>query len=155
TEPMQTGENTEGLRKIIDLTRKASIGMLFLHCYYYCYHSFNKWGISHEISERLILTVGDTGLFNEFYISKVFALMLLLISLIGAKGKKDDKLRIAQILWPLISGFLIYAGSFFVFYLSFHEDTVSIIYLSATSFGFILILRGGALLSRLLKNRFD
>lgn len=152
---MQTGENTEGLRKIIDLTRKASIGMLCLHCYYYCYHSFDQWGLTHPISERLLVNIRDTGLFNEFYISKVFALGLLLISLIGAKGKKDDKLRMAQICWPLISGFVIYAGSFFVFYLTFNEDTLSIIYITATGLGFILVLRGGALLSRLLKNRFD
>ncbi|WP_425637885.1 conjugal transfer protein MobC [Algoriphagus yeomjeoni] len=152
---MQTGENTEGLRKIIDLTRKASIGMLCLHCYYYCYHSFNQWGLTHPISERLLVNIRDTGLFNEFYISKVFALGLLFISLIGAKGKKDDKLRMAQICWPLISGLLIYAGSFYVFYLSFNEDTLSITYITVTSLGFILILRGGALLSRLLKNRFD
>ncbi|WP_057937876.1 conjugal transfer protein MobC [Algoriphagus resistens] len=152
---MQTGENSEGLRKIIDLTRKASIGMLCLHCYYYCYHSFNQWGFTHPISERLLVNIQHTGLFNEFYVSKVFALGLLLISLIGAKGKKDDKLRMAQILWPLISGFLIYSGSFFVFHLPFNEDRVSIIYITVTSLGFILILRGGALLSRLLKNRFD
>ena len=152
---MQTGENTEGLRKIIDLTRKASIGMLCLHCYYYCYHSFNQWGITHPISERLMINIQDTGLFNEFYISKVFALVLLLISLIGAKGKKNEKLRVAQIGWPLICGLVIFVGSFFVLYLPFNEDEVSIIYITVTSLGFILILRGGALLSRLLKNRFD
>ncbi|SFU20108.1 Type IV secretory system Conjugative DNA transfer [Algoriphagus locisalis] len=152
---MQTGENTEGLRKIIDLTRKASIGMLGLHCYYYCYHSFDQWGLTHPISERLLVNIQDTGLFNEFYLSKVFALGLLLISLIGAKGKKDDKLRMVQIGLPLINGLVLYAGSFFVFYLPVKGDTLNIIYITVTSLGFILILRGGGLLSRLLKNRFD
>lgn len=152
---MQTGENTEGLRKIIDLTRKVSITMLCLHCYYYCYHSFTEWGLTHTISEKLLVNIQHTGLFNEFYISKLFALGLLIISLIGAKGKKDDKLRMTQILWPLISGFLLYGISHFAFHLHFHEDTTSVIYMIVTSIGFILILRGGALLSRMLKNRFD
>jgi hypothetical protein len=152
---MQTGENTEGLRKIIDLTRKTSIGLLCLHFYYYCYHSFTDWGLTHAISERLLVNIRDTGLFNEFYISKVFALGLLLISLIGAKGKKDDKLRLAQVLWPLTSGFLIFGASHFVFHLHFHQNTVSVIYMVVTSLGFGLVLMGGALLSRLLKNRFD
>ncbi|MBN3583375.1 YWFCY domain-containing protein [Algoriphagus aestuarii] len=152
---MQTGENTEGLRKILDLTRKASIGMLCLHFYYYCYQSFIDWGLTHAISERLLVTIQGTGLFNEFYISKVFALVLLMISLIGAKGKKDDKLKMAQIIWPGIIGLVCYLVSFFVFPLPFNEDLVSILYISITSLGFILILRGGALLSRLLKNRFD
>ena len=119
---MQTGENAEGLRKIIDLTRKVSIGMLCLHCYYYCYHSFDHWGLTHPVSEKLLVNIQDTGLFNEFYISKLFALGLLIISLIGAKGKKDDKLRTAQLLWPLISGFLLYGISQFAFQLHFHEE---------------------------------
>jgi len=105
--------------------------------------------------EKLLVNIRNTGLFNEFYISKLFVLGLLLVSLIGAKGKKDDKLRLTQVLWPLTSGFLIYGASHFVFHLHFHEDTVSILYMVVTSLGFGLVLMGGALLSRLLKNRFD
>lgn len=151
---MQTGENTEGLRKIIDLTRKASVGMLCLHCYYFCYHSFTEWGLTHAFSERLLVNIQDTGLFSEFHISKVVALGLLLISLIGAKGKKDDKLKISQILLPLLSGLLIYVLSHLVFFFPLNEEQLDIIYMVFTGFGFVLVLMGGGLLSRLLKNRF-
>ncbi len=152
---MQTGENIEGLRKIIDLTRKLSIGLLCLHFYYYCYHPFGSWGLTHAITEKLLVNLRNTGLFNEFYVSKVFALGLLLISLIGAKGKKDDKLRLSQVLWPLCVGFLVYGLSHFTFRLLLSEDRASIVYIFLTSLGYSLILRGGSLLSRLLKNRLN
>ena len=39
---MQTGENEQGLRKILDLTRMISITLLILHFYYYCYPQDNN-----------------------------------------------------------------------------------------------------------------
>lgn len=41
---MQTGENEQGLRKILDMTRLMGIGVLGLHFYYYCYGGFEAWG---------------------------------------------------------------------------------------------------------------
>lgn len=37
---MSTGENEQGLRKILDMTRLMSIVMLGQHFYYYCYKAF-------------------------------------------------------------------------------------------------------------------
>jgi hypothetical protein len=39
---MQTGENVEGLRKILDMTRLIAITILVLHFYYYCYAAFRR-----------------------------------------------------------------------------------------------------------------
>lgn len=150
---MQTGENIEGIRKIIDLTRKISIGILCLHTYYYCYPSFKEWELTHAISDRLLLSLGKTGLFVHFYISKVFALGLLLISLIGGKGKKDDKLTLSKVLWPLFTGLLVYGASHLVFYFSLEQEKVSMLYMVFTGVGYTLILMGGSLLNRLLRNR--
>ena len=40
---MHTGENEQGLRKILDLTRLISIAILLIHFYYYCYTAFKQW----------------------------------------------------------------------------------------------------------------
>jgi len=40
---INTGENEQGLRKIIDMTRMISIIVLLLHFYYYCYNAFAEW----------------------------------------------------------------------------------------------------------------
>lgn len=152
---MQTGENTEGLRKIIDLTRRLSIGLLCLHFYYYCYQTFEFWGLTHPISESLLINISKTGLFSEFYVSKIFALGLLLISLIGIKGKKNDKLKLVQALCPLMLGFLIFGLSHLIFFLLLTEEMISILYMVVTGIGYALILSGGSLLSRLLRDRLN
>ena len=43
---MQTGENEQGLRKILDMTRLISIVILVLHFYYYCYAAFEHWHLT-------------------------------------------------------------------------------------------------------------
>ena len=76
---MNTGENEQGLRKILDLTRMISIAMLLLHFYYYCYGAFVKWELYSGITDRLLQNIYNTGLFSHFGKSKLIALILSLI----------------------------------------------------------------------------
>src|SRR5215207_9051274 len=92
-----TGENEQGLRKIIDLTRFASIFILLLHYYYFCYRAFEHWGLQWEITDRLLKNISDTGLFGSPSMSKLLAIGLLVVSLLGAQGKKDEKIGVKTI----------------------------------------------------------
>ncbi len=49
-----TGENEMGLRKILDMTRFASIFILLLHFYFYCYRGFAFWQLTSRITDRII-----------------------------------------------------------------------------------------------------
>lgn len=89
---MQTGENEQGLRKILDLTRTISIAILLIHFYYYCYEAFKLWEIRSGITDRLLQNIYSTGIFTNFHKSKLIALIVLIISLFGAKGRKHEKL---------------------------------------------------------------
>ena len=86
---MQAGENEQGLRKIIEQTRLIAIAVLLLHFYYYCYRSFDEWELTSEISDRLLKNIQATDLFSSLQKSKLIALGFLIISLLGAKGKKE------------------------------------------------------------------
>jgi hypothetical protein len=90
---MQTGENEHALRKILDMTRLISIVILALHFYYYCYGAFRLWRLTAVISDRIMGNIQRSGLFNSFHNSKFIALGFLVISLLGAKGRKDEKLN--------------------------------------------------------------
>src|SRR6478672_3825355 len=90
---MNTGENEQGLRKIIDMTRMISITILLLHFYYYCYSAFEMWQLTSTLTSRLIQNVYATGLFSSFTKSKIIAFVFLLISLFGARGRKNEKLK--------------------------------------------------------------
>lgn len=150
---MNTGENGEALRKIIDLMRKAAILMLFLHFYVYCYEAFDQWGLTHPVVKKVLTNLGSTGLFEDFFITKLSALGLLIVSLFGAKGKKDEKLKAATALRHVITGLIVYGTSHLLLQLQAEAGVLAGIYMTVASAGFLLVLHGGVLLSRLIKNR--
>jgi len=131
----QTGENEQGLRKIIDMTRIISITILLLHFYFYCYKAFEEWQFTSSITDRILFNF-KTGLFKNFYFSKVMALGLLFISLVGARGKIDEKLNARSILFWLSVGIIIYfLGSLF-FKMDAAIETIAIAYMLSTATGF-------------------
>ncbi|MFV8343590.1 conjugal transfer protein MobC [Flavobacterium sp. XS2P39] len=152
---IQTGENEQALRKILDMTRLISIVILVIHFYYYCYAAFRQWHLVSEFSDTILGNIQNTGLFNNFHKSKLFALGFLTISLIGTKGRKDENLNSKTAFTYIITGAFIY----FISYLSLHLKTEmmheAITYITITSVGFLLILSGGTLLSRIIKNRLN
>lgn len=146
-----TGENEQGLRKIIDLTRFASIFILLLHFYYFCYRAFEHWEITSTITDRLMKNISQTGLFNGVITSKLIAVGLLIISLLGAQGKKDDKINKRSIAAYLLIGLLLFFGSSWFFKLNEAVEIVAVVYIVVAGIGFLLMLAGGNLLSRLIK----
>lgn len=147
----QTGENEQGLRKIVDLTRFASIFILLLHFYYYCYTAFKQWEFRSTITDRLMANIMHTGLFSSLYISKFIAIGLLVISLLGAQGKKDEKISWKAVAAYLLIGFMLFFSSGMLFSLNYSLQNIAIVYMVVTSIGFLLILAGGNLLSRLIR----
>ena len=150
---MQTGENAEGLRKITDLTRKCAILLLCLNYYVYCYRAFGGWHLTHPAVREVLINLGRTGLFAHFYVSKLGALICLAVSLLGTKGRKDEKLIPRRIWVFVIIGLLFYWGSRWILLINAPVSLLAILYMGATSVGFLCLLHGGALLSRLLHNR--
>ncbi|HLP37595.1 conjugal transfer protein MobC [Lacibacter sp.] len=146
-----TGENEQGLRKIIDLTRFAGIFILLLHFYYFCYQAFAQWDITSTISDRLLKNISRTGLFDDLFKSKMIALSLLLISLLGAQGKKEEKINRRSIAAYLLIGLLLFFGSNWLLKLNETIEAVAVVYMLVTGIGFLLVLAGGNLLSRLIK----
>lgn len=146
-----TGENEQGLRKIIDLTRFASIFILLLHFYYFCYQAFAQWEITSTITDRLLKNISGTGLFDGLFRSKFIAQALLVISLLGAQGKKEEKINKRSIAAYLLIGVLLFFGSSWLLKLNDEIQIVAIVYMLVTGIGFLLILAGGNLLSRLIK----
>jgi hypothetical protein len=144
-----------GLRKILDFTRLAAIIILLLHFYYYCYGAFEQWKLTHSIGDNFLKNIGNTGLFSSIHKSKLLALGLLIISLIGAQGKKEEKISKQTIVFYLITGLTFYFSSVFLLKLNLDTQTIAIIYMCATGLGFLFVLSGGTILSRFIKLQFQ
>lgn len=152
---MNTGEDIQSLRKIIDLTRLISIVILVIHFYLCCYQVFVHWGLSAELTDKLFGNIARTGLFADTLRPKLASLLLLLISLLGVKGKKDEKIRINSIVAYLITGVLLYFISALCFYMPVSAVLITLAYIGVTTTGYLLILTGGTLLSRMIKDKLQ
>ncbi|SJZ67649.1 AAA-like domain-containing protein [Chitinophaga eiseniae] len=152
---MRTGENEQGLRKILDLTRLISIAVLVMHFYYYCYGAFHAWHWTAEITDRLLENISKTGLFSYFHKSKLISLGFLGITLLGAQGRKDEKIKYGTALAYMTCGLLLYFITYLIFLLPADALTRGTLYIGITAAGYILILTGGTLLSRVLKLKIN
>ncbi len=147
---MQTGEDLQGLRKVIDFTRLISVFILSIHIYYRCYQAFAAWGWTAIVVDHILSNIAETGLLNSLIKPKLFALLFLAVSLVGAKGKKDENITAKQAGIYMLAGMIIYLGSQWLLYLQWQIQTVTILYIAMTVTGYLLVMAGGTLLSRLI-----
>ena len=152
---MQTGENDQALRKILDMTRLISILLLGIHFYYYGYTVFKEWELTSNFGDRILTSIYNTGLFISFHKSKLFALGFLMISLLGAKGRKNEKLKFKTALVYIGSGSVIYFGSYLFLLLLVPDNNKTVLYIIGSSIGYLLILLGGTLLSRIIQKKLN
>lgn len=150
-----TGENEQGLRKILDVTRLGSLLILGIHFYYYCYGAFVQWELTSDITDKLLKNIQDTGLFAHRFTSKGLALGLLGISLLGARGKKEEGIKPGPLLTGLTGGGLLYFLSEGLLHLPFLPTIVALMYMSAAGAGYLMILGWGTRLSRLIRLRLS
>lgn len=150
-----TGENEMGLRKIVDMTRMISIVLLLLHCYFVCYGAFKIRHWTHPMGDRILHNLVHTGLFATFNKPKLIALGFLGLSLLGVTGKKEEKFNYRLALAYLLTGLLLYFISELVLHLPQPPIVIAEVYICMTAAGYILLLTGGALLTRILKIKLN
>jgi hypothetical protein len=146
-----TGENEAGLRKILDFTRLGAILVLLLHCYFYCYGAFDRWGLTAPWSDQFLQNIARTGLYSTVWKSKWIALGLLGISLLGARGKKSENTNPRSILAYLVLGLGLYFSSTLILSFKGQLEHLATGYMTLTGTGFLLMLAGGNLLSRYIR----
>lgn len=146
-----TGENENDLRKVLDLTRILSVGVLTLHIYYVCYSAFHQWGLTGSLTNSIIQRLEHTGLFTNFQSPKIIALILLAVGLMGVQGKKDATKTVSQVLVLFISGLLLYFGGNLAFYLSLSHHFTATLYIITTVAGYLLLMQAGTIATRYMK----
>ncbi|HRN47505.1 MAG TPA: conjugal transfer protein MobC [Niabella sp.] len=153
---LRTGENEQGLKKIIDMTRMIAIAVLVIHCYYNCYEAFKAWGWTANISDQLLINISKTGLLSSFTKPKLIAVGLLLLSLLGVRGRKDEKSNYRTGIAYLATGLLIYFLSALILLATqLSVEIIAATYITLTALGFILVITGGSVLARMIKSSLN
>ncbi len=148
---MATGENEQELRKIADLTRMLSVAVLCFHIYLTFHACFVKWGFSSGITDRISGAAAKLVVFQGPWEAKGTALILLIVSLFGVKGKKDRDISRNYLLRQSVTGLVLYFGSELLFASEVPAAMLVPAYSLLSFLGFILILASGTRFSRLLK----
>jgi hypothetical protein len=147
----QTGENEQALRKITDFTRMASLILLGIHFYYYCHRALGEVGYTNSLIDNFFVRLSQTGLFASIYHSKMAVLILLIISLFGVKGKKEEKISLLSAMIIAVFGLTVFLLSHFILDLSQAVQSMALAYVLVTCLSYVLILTGGTLLTRILR----
>lgn len=148
---MQTGENEQALRKIIDFTRLLSIALLIIHFYLRCYPAFRELKLTHKIVDHILGPLSGMAIFRTVLLAKLSALLLLIVSLIGSKGKRDEKIRPRTIVTYCLNGLLLYFISGLFLALPLSNQVIAPAYIAVTALGYLLFMTGGGMLFRMLK----
>lgn len=151
----QTGENEHAMRKILDMTRFISITILALHFYHTCYALFNALEWESSFTNQVFQNIFQTGLLETFHRPKWISVLFLFISMMGKKGCKDEKLNFQTALLYLTLGIVIYFSTYFIWMIKSDYQFIAWVYITLTSLGFLLILSGGTILSRIIKQKID
>ncbi|WP_342084387.1 conjugal transfer protein MobC [Dyadobacter sp. OTU695] len=150
-----TAENQQALQRIMDMSRMISLAMLALHYYYYCYGAFESWQLTTPWTDKVLEQIIKTSLFSHFYKTKLAALLFLFISLLGAKGKKDEKLSMrSPVLWAF-TGLVCFHFSFLPLSLGSGDPFAAAVYMFCCSGGYLTILWGGVRLSRVIRQKIS
>jgi hypothetical protein len=149
-----TGENEQALRRIIDFIRLLSISILSLHFYFTFYGVFKQWELTSTITDRVLQGVYRTGAFVGMFRPKLLTLTLLIISLVGAKGKKDETITVRISMLYILFGLLLYWITNLFGFIQLRDDVVVPAYIIVTSVGYLLMLAGGTWISRIIKVNF-
>ncbi|MDQ0107450.1 Zn-dependent protease with chaperone function [Chitinophaga terrae (ex Kim and Jung 2007)] len=152
---MSTGENEQALRKILDFTRMGSLIILAIHFYITCYGVFLHWGWTYTVIDRIINNVAKIHLFHHDWLAKTGVLILLAISLIGAKGRKSEQIRLKPLITYIVLGLILFYGAIIMLWLSTSIVTRALLFMGVTGVGYLLMLSGGTQLSRLIKGKLQ
>jgi hypothetical protein len=145
-------DDERGMGKIMDLMRLFAVVLTLLHLYYYCYGFFTEHHLTAAWFGAILGKFSTkTALFHAPYVTKGAAALLLALACLGTRGKPSETQTWPPIIAYLVLGAAVFFGNGFVLELAYSTDVVTALYCASTAVGFMLLLRGGNLVSRMLK----
>ena len=150
---MAQEDDLRALGKVMDFMRGISVIFLLINCYWFCYEAFHVWGFTLGIIDKILMNFQrTTGLFSSILWTKLFCVVFLVLSCLGTKGVKEEKITWPKIWTVLFSGFVLFFLNWWLLTLPIGKIGAASLYIFTLSIGYIFLLMGGVWMSRLLKN---
>ena len=150
---MAQEDDLRALGKIMDFLRAVSIILAIMNVYWYCYEAMHIWGVTIGVVDRILINFNRTGgLFHSILYTKLFSLLLLALSCLGAKGVKAEKMSWNRIWTVLVVGSCLFFLNWWILLLPISNLGNATLYIFTMTAGYICLLMGGLWMSRLLKH---
>jgi hypothetical protein len=149
---MNTGEDGQGLRKILDLSRMISVFLLAMHFYIRFYNLFVQLGWYSGVSDKVLGNIAKLPFFEGWLLTKLLSIIFLSVSLLGVTGRKDEKITVKRIAVFMALGLILYFGSVLFLFFKVSVWFLATTYILVTTIGFLLVLASGTWISRMIKN---
>jgi len=150
---MQQEDDLRGLAKVMEFMRAISILFVLINIYWYCYEAFQQWNLTIETLNKILLGFQRTGgLFSSILWTKLFAVVFLVLSCLGTKGVKEEKISWTKIIVMLIIGSQLFFLNWWILSLPLPILANVAFYISTLTMGYICMMMAGLYMSRLLKN---
>jgi hypothetical protein len=149
---MQQEDDLRGLAKVMEFMRAVNILFCVINIYWFCYQSIVDWGINIGVVDEILMNFQrTTGLFSSVLWTKLFAVVFLVLSCLGTKGVKQEKIKWSKINTFLFFGFVLFFLNWWLLYLPLPLVANTAFYVFTFTLGYILLLVAGLWMSRLLK----
>lgn len=150
---MQQEDDLRGLAKVMEFMRAISIIFIVVHIYWFCYQAIVDMGINIGVVDKILLNFQNTaGLFSNLLVTKVFAIIFLVLSCLGTKGVKNQKMTWQKIYATFLSGLVLFFMNWWLLDLPFSPIVNMAIYTITITVGYILLLMSGVWISRMFKH---
>ncbi len=128
---------------------------MLIHFYAVCFPLFVEMGLSAEMLDRFTYDLcRRLPMFGTPTAEKTSALALLAISMLGSKGRKDEKMRLQPVIAALVCGLLLLYATTAILR-AYDSLRMQQVYITVTSAAFLAILYSGSRLSRYIRLRFQ
>lgn len=144
-------EDKQFLSKIANGFRFLAVIILFLNYYYYFNGFFADHGWAPALVDRVVVKMANGSiLFITPFVSLGFCFVLLCLSAMGTKGKKDLEKSVKRTLLYFLGGAALFFASAIFIYGNYSVALRFFLYIMTSGTGFFCIIKGGNYLSRLL-----
>ena len=147
---MSNGENLQAFRKIADWCRWLSFALLLVHILLVAHPWALQFNFHNDLTLKLVRTFQQTAVLSRVKYVKLVALGFLTVSLLGSRGRKGQTYNYLTAGLQISLGLALYFGSGLLYVLTGYLR-LFFLYLVFCITGFLLVMRGGAQMSRILK----
>lgn len=151
---MQQEDDLRGLAKVMQFMRALSLLFTLIHFYWYAYSWITTVGWNTALVDKILMNFQRTsGLFTSPLYTKLFSLLFLVLSCLGTRSVRSEKISRRRIAFCGAAGILLFFCSGWLLHLPLPVRVLGPLYGLTLLIGYCLMLAAGVWLGRLIKER--